>query len=362
MYFRVLHVAKYFNNNSLRKSVADKTGSYKQGVDYIYIDIPKARNSLFLTYTGLLRCSFVSRSVTPSHFFDWSIKTLFATQFDTKDKINKLVSNIKGIPYDIVGDIFLKNAGSVACVYLISLGTVKQLRTIMNIDSKYHDDDIVSKFGFTADFKYRMNGHKNEYGDIGVVLDLNLTIFACIDPIFLPTAEKDIKFFCKDIKAKYKKHEEIVIVSRATRKDIKMLFKNISQKYSGNSAQFEQLSNEMTQQINELQDTISQAETTLVQIKKQHRMELTNQSQQHQIELANVIIEKNDEINKMALRYKDLEIAKNEEINKMVLRYKDLEIAKNEEIRRSESLYNEQRILTNKKVLSTKNTRKQRIT
>ena len=95
IYFRVKHVALAFNIMDLRRTVSDKKSSYIQNIDYIYIDTSKGINTMFFTYTGLIRCLFVSRSKVVSNFIDWSMKILFAAQFGTDKQKDKLISNIK---------------------------------------------------------------------------------------------------------------------------------------------------------------------------------------------------------------------------------------------------------------------------
>ena len=91
IFFRVNYVANCFNIKDLRKIVSNNQTSYTKGTDYIYINTFKTNNSMFFTYTGLIRCLFVSRSKVVSNFIDWSMKTLFIAQFGNKyEDISKI--------------------------------------------------------------------------------------------------------------------------------------------------------------------------------------------------------------------------------------------------------------------------------
>ena len=273
---------------------------------------------MFFTYTGLIRCLFVSRSKVVSNFIDWSMKTLFAAQFGTEKQKNKLVSNIKGISYDIINDLFSKNARSLPCIYLTSLNTVANLRNIMNIDNKYNATDIVYKFGLSKDFDNRTNGHKSEFKDIANNLDLNLVLYTYIDPLFLHQAETDLAQFVSDIKIPYKNHNEIVIIPQSYFKNIKVFFERLGYKYSGHTAQFNKQISDLNNDINQLQNIIKHKDDLISTIKIQHQLELDKK---------NLELEKKD----LIIANKDIFIDNNKELYQaklealqFQLQYKDL--------------------------------------
>jgi hypothetical protein len=266
---------------------------------------------IIFTYTGLIRCLFVSRSKVVSNFIDWSMKTLFTAQFGTDKQKNKLVSNIKGISYDIIHDLFSKNARSLPCIYLTSLNTVGQLRCVMNIDDKYKDDDIVYKFGLTKDFDNRTYGHKSEFKDIINDLDLQLVLYTYIDPLFLHNAENDLHDFVSDIKLHYKNHQEIVIFPQSYFKNIKVFFEKIGYKYSGHTEQFNKQIFDLNTNITGLQNIINHKDEYIDTLKKHHQLEIDNKNLEIKKNIE--IMNKNEELYKakleslqFQLQYKDL--------------------------------------------------------
>lgn len=296
IYFRVSNISLCMGIPKLRDVISNKNTSYVENTDYIYIYTTKFHKAMFLTYHGLVRCLFVSRSKNATSFINWSIKTLFAAQFGTDKQKNKLISNIKGISYDIIHDLFSKNARSLPCIYLISLNTVGNLRKTMNIDESHKDDSLAGKFGLTQDFNGRSDGHKSEFKDIADSLDLKLVLYTYIDPIHLRQAEAELAQFVADIKFSYKNHQELVIIPKSDFKNIKNFFEKIGYKYSGHTTQFNQQINDLNNDISKLNSFIDQKDDMMKTLGVQHQLELNNKD--------------------LIIANKNMEIIKNEEIYK----------------------------------------------
>lgn len=322
IYFRVKHVGLYFNIKNLRSGVSDSRSSYEKNTDYIYIDTSNSNKTMFFTYLGLIRCLFVSRSKETSNFIDWSIKTLFTVQFGTDKQKNKLISNIKGISYDIVHDLFARNARALPCIYLTSVNTAGNLRNVMDIDEKHDDTAIICKFGLTQNFGTRTKGHKNDFKDIADNVDLKLILYTYIDPVYLNDAENDLIEFCKDIQFNYKNHQEIVIISQSYFKNVKVFFEKLGYKYSEHTAQFNKQITELNGDINNLQSVVTNNNLLIENIKKQHELELDKMNLE--LDKKNLELDKKN----LELATKELEIKKNEELYQAKLE----SISKNEEL------------------------------
>lgn len=74
-----------------------------------------------------------------------STQILYTHQFGTIEKKQKLASKLLGVHADACKEVFNKSASSIPCVYLFTLGTVKELRGSMAILDKYSDDLIICK-------------------------------------------------------------------------------------------------------------------------------------------------------------------------------------------------------------------------
>ena len=315
IYFKIKDISKCFNIKTLRSNVSDKNSSYDEHIDYIHIDTESYKNVLFFTYKGLLRSLFVSRSKETSKFVDWCMKTLFAAQFGTEKQKNKLISSMKGISYDIIHDLFSRNARSMPCIYLVSLNTVGELRESMNIDKSIDDNSIVYKFGLSKAFENRTYNHKSEFKELGDKIDLNLVLYTYIDPIYCFDAEKTLAKFVSNKKINYKNFTELVVISNSDMDNIKMFFENIGNKYSGHTTEFNNQIKSLNSTINELQMDITNKAKDTENIIKMHNMEKDMMMSTHKLELQNkdMLILKNNEIYeakmesmKYQLQYKDL--------------------------------------------------------
>jgi len=250
IYFKVKDVAEKFNMSNLYKNITDKDTLYNINKDYIYFNCKIShtpvnnsskttiKKELFLTYEGMLRVLFVSRNNKTTYFIKWATETLFTRQMGTIEQKNKLVSHIKGVSYETIQELFSINARTLPCVYLTGFNTVKELRNIMNIDSKYPDDSVVYKFGLTKSFESRKNGHKAEYKKLENFIDMKLVYFTYIDVLYISQAESEIKNLLSEYKLEWDNRDELVIIPNNLLKIIKTIYENIGMKYSGHTHEF----------------------------------------------------------------------------------------------------------------------------
>lgn len=302
VYIKVKDIGKCFKLERLRKTVTGDKNRYEKNIDYVYM---KTENNivLFFTYRGLLRSIYSSHSKETGKFVEWSTKILFTAQLGTEKQKNKLVSSIKGISYDIIHELFSKNARSMPCTYLVSLNTVKELRKVMNINDKYSDDDLVYKFGLTKSFETRTYNHKSEYKEISDNIDLNLVLYTYIDPLYLHEAETMISEYTSDMKLNYKNHKELVVISKSNFKNVKMLFEQIGNKYSGHTSEFNKQIGDLKNIINDLQLKLEHKDTYINSIIDKHKLELANKD----LIIANkeLLIEKNKELYETTIKKND---------------------------------------------------------
>lgn len=191
---------------------------------------------LYLTYNGVIKYSYVSKSTNADKFQDWATQILFIHQFGTQPQKTQLASNLLGVNLETVKRVFKASSTTVPCVYLFTLATVKELRESMNIDKSYNDDMIVCKYGKTDNLERRIGEHSSTYGSIQGV-NLMLKYYSYIDPRHITEGENDIKNFMNAINAqlKYKNHEELIIVDqKMLNNTINKQYIAISKSYAGN--------------------------------------------------------------------------------------------------------------------------------
>ena len=102
---------------------------------------------MYLTYNGILRVLFASLSDKVDNFVRWVTKTLFTAQLGTFEAKQELSSKLLGVHALTIKEVFNTSSTNVSCVYLFTIGTVKDLKGSMSIDKKYKDDMVICKYG-----------------------------------------------------------------------------------------------------------------------------------------------------------------------------------------------------------------------
>jgi hypothetical protein len=80
-----------------------------------------------LTYKGMLKVLFSSRSGKAENFQDWATDILFRVQLGTTEQKDKLISSIKGVSYNTIQELFSINARQLPCIYLTYFNNVYML-------------------------------------------------------------------------------------------------------------------------------------------------------------------------------------------------------------------------------------------
>jgi hypothetical protein len=250
IYFNVGDVAKGFGMENLSTTLCHtNNGAYSRGIDYVTFiqgillnqqDAPIKR-CLYLTYAGLCRVLFLTRNGHTKRFQDWATNKLFTIQMGEEPEKKKLGAKLCGITVRQVTDVFGKNcADRFPCIYLLSLGTVKALRGVFNIDSAINDDQVVYKFGFTKDFVTRLNQHRLSFGKMEGV-NINVVAFHNIDTKFTCDAEGDVRAFCQTfgLKLKMDKYNEIIALTADQLGQVKKQYKYIGMSYAGSTLEMQ---------------------------------------------------------------------------------------------------------------------------
>ena len=296
-YFKVKDIANYFEMDRLQDVVIDKHKNYEINLHYKYFTIKittksgktKVKKQLFFTYTGLVRCLYVSKNKHVDEFQKWASKTLFTVQMGTPEQKEELTAGILGVPAKSLRQILNKSSTNVPCVYRFALGKAKDLRKIMKLNDDIPDEYTIIKYGFTEDLVRRTSEHITTYESTKGV-KLELMNYAYIDPKYLSEAETDIKGFFSEIEKPiiYKKFVELVAINPKHEKQIKKQFKYINKMYAGC--------------VKDLIDKIEKNKIETKHMKEKHMLETEKKNME--IEKHKMEIEKH----KMELRNKDLQV------------------------------------------------------
>jgi len=302
IYFKVSDVSIGFDMKSLNEVLCHKEKGYEKNTDYkIFFIRDRLTNGqshtikkcLYLTYRGLLRVLFVSRNTNVERFQDWAEESLFTIQMGTKEDKVKLGTSILNISPKTYKAVFSTYANKFPCIYLLSLGTVKDLRNTFGIDASTPDDYIVYKYGFTDDLQRRIGENETKYNKLENV-NVKLATFNIIDPIYMKEAERDIREECNayEVSLKSDGYNELIVLNEKQLKHTKQHYSRIGREYAGHTA-------ELQDQLVKLKDDIKTYE---------FRLELNTIKYENEIQKYKTIIETNEIINNLKFQNYELQI------------------------------------------------------
>ena len=194
----------------------------------------ESKRQIFITYEGMIKLLYSSRSKIAKTFRTWATETLFTVQMGSEQQKKQLSSKLLGVTTEAIDAVFKKSVSSVPAVYLFTFGFVKDLRESMNIDPSIPDNYIVAKYGRCEDLNIRKSAHIKTYGKIKNV-DIRLLYFAMIDPQFVSEAETTISHYYIDtnMKINYENHTEIIAFDPKKTNNIKNQYTLVQNLYAG---------------------------------------------------------------------------------------------------------------------------------
>ena len=318
IFFKVKDVMDGFKMNNLHSHIIDKNSGYNKNIDYKYffnrVSLRDTLNdtikkSLYLTYEGMLRVLFVSRNENATVFRKWATNKIFTIQMGSKDEKQKLGTQLLKVDLKTFKAVFDSYVSTFPCIYLLSLGKVKELRDTFNIPNdvnnssriRLEDSSTVYKYGFTDDLERRLREHTSDYGKMKNV-DISLSLFHMVDNKYISKAETDVKHlfnvFDKSLNVEStdetlnKKRKELVVLNDKEYKQITEHYKLIGLKYIG-STQF------LQDKVQELQNEIK-----IINLNKEIEIQkLTNENEMLKRE-----IQTNIKIHELEKRTLELEL------------------------------------------------------
>lgn len=227
IYFSMKDLSKHLDVDIYQEMIIDNE-MLIEDVDYKIF----RKQVFYLTYLGILKVIFSTRKPLAESFARWAAKTLFTVQMGTRKAKQELAATIIGSTVKEVKAILSKQGFPVSCVYLILIGTVKDLRTVMKIPSDYSDDAMVFKYGMTDDLLRRLTEHERMYGKIKNA-SIELCYYGIVDVQYIKQAENMLSNGFDLIKTKidYDGHKELIVLKKAELKNIKKTFDDISNCY-----------------------------------------------------------------------------------------------------------------------------------
>jgi hypothetical protein len=241
-FFKVKDVMEAFQLPYLNDILTHKDKGYVYYKHYKYFTINlttpgekiKTKKEMFLTYIGVLKVLFSSRTGNAENFQNWASEILFTVQMGTKENKLKLCSNILGVDAKVIKEVFNTGTHTLPCVYLFTLGTVNSLKKSMNLSQDLDNNSIICKFGLTKNLSRRTAEHLTNFEKISNC-DLKLKYYSYVDPLYITNAENDIKLLIKslNINVKYDNYNELIILNKDLFSIVQNYYDQIGKKYAG---------------------------------------------------------------------------------------------------------------------------------
>lgn len=277
IFFRMIHVMEAFEMPNLYYNMQNKLTLYEEGRDYVFFMCTrqykvqkKQVRTMFVTYMGLTKVLFKSRSGIAYKFASWAIKIIFTVHMGTDDQKNELIGKIKEVDASVVKEVFSKTSQDVSCIYLLKLGSVQDLRKTFNIPASFKYSDGFYKMGMTNDLSKRMAQHKATYGKMKNV-KVVLTHYEYIDPQYKSDAERKIKNFFEvsNMFFQYENHVELVIISTKNYKKVIESFETIGQAYAGHISKMVE---RLKEKDKEMEIALLKKDNEINMLKKDHEI------------------------------------------------------------------------------------------
>jgi hypothetical protein len=322
IFFKVRDVMISFEMPSLEKTLTDERKEYYINKHYKYFySFAKGETvkSLYLTYLGIIRLLFVSRNKNAEVFQSWANKILYIHQMGTIEQKQELGKNLIGVPYQSAKQCINTFPNEISCIYLIILGKVCDVRDSMNIPDNYNDDMIICKYGYSNNFKQRMDGHRQDFKNIKGV-NLCLKQLCIIDPLYTTQAEVSVKNYVSRYSFNYKDYKELIIVNNEDLKNIEEKYLSLYYRYSCNNKELNEI-------INALKTEIKDYETKLIIEKMEKDKLIVQLDYQNKFYEERIKSIEKDKLKDIEIIKKDSEIIKRDyEILKKELYIKELEM------------------------------------
>nr|WBF71201.1 hypothetical protein [Megavirus caiporensis] len=222
----------------------------------VYVNI-NDNNELYIKYMGLLEVIFTTNCTNKTiiKLKKWICDIICSFHVGNNKQKNKLIADIKNVGSCDIKEIFNKYSSTNPCIYLYTIGTVKNLRKNLKINKKYDDDSIIYKYGLSRDITNTTDTLTKLFNNLSGS-DFRLTIFNFIDVQYMSQAETDLKLYMKDtdLKFNHSKYIELAIVPKSMLKSVKKQYDLIGKSYIGH--------------IKELTDKIKDKDNEIKLIKK----------------------------------------------------------------------------------------------
>jgi len=327
IFFKAYDVQKCMGiRTSINDILQHKNSAYEYNTDYVYFETPSPQldtvnhgvslgekgdhggnrtgRTLFLTFPGLMRLLYSKhKSNYILRWTKWADTVLFTCMYGSRDE--KIEFSAKLLKKEISAFSKMIANSNLSVLYLIRIGTVKDLRTFneRKIDKEnsmrgpknqlvpinvngLQDDQVLYKYGESCRFEERYKEHSNQYG---VMCPSSFTVveLSVVDKDELKTLEKMLEKQFEDMGIRHvvPGHDELITYTKQQSSSVNTLFKQFAKDHTSCIGEYKHRIELFSKDLDEMrlkhQIELKDAHQDLKNV--QHQMELKDA--QHQLEL-----------------------------------------------------------------------------
>jgi hypothetical protein len=186
--------------------------------------------STYLTYNGLLKIIFASRSGVAYRFQDWATTIVYTAHLGTTEQRIDVAADIVGINAQMVKDVLTTCITSMPCVYLFNVGKIVDLRKHYE-ELRPFKKGFLFKWGRTNDLKRRTGEHIKTYGNL-ISSTLQLKYFSPVDNVYEVEAENEIRGHFQGNAIQFRNHKELIILDKNQLPGARVFYEEVYKKFS----------------------------------------------------------------------------------------------------------------------------------
>jgi hypothetical protein len=188
------------------------------------------RTVMFVSFKGLLKIIFASRSMVAEQFQDWATALIYTAYLGTTEQRIEMASEMIGVNAQMVKDVLTTCVTSMPCVYLFNVGKITNLRK-QHEELKPFKKGFLFKWGRTNDLKRRTGEHIRTYGDLHSSA-LQLKYFSPVDNMHEVDAENEIRKYFEKNAVQFRNHQELIILDKSQISAARKFYEDVYDKYS----------------------------------------------------------------------------------------------------------------------------------
>ncbi|KAJ3160101.1 hypothetical protein HDU88_008339 [Geranomyces variabilis] len=257
VYFRVTDLSLLIDGDqeSMSKKLLHAKSSFIRGRDEDFVAFRESATSLttalYLTYKGAMRAFATSRNPNARPFFEYAVRLVQISHIGSDADKVELAAKLAKADLRAAQYVFKQTVPPPSGVYLIGIGSLKDLRGSLGLTVQGRDDDVVVKFGRSEDCAQRLSDHIADYGALRGAAPTFLAQIA-VNPFKAARAEDLVKRYftekgwmlatsgveiLKNKNSRTRNRDELALIPKTKIRMAKDEYKRLSEDFAGGYAE-----------------------------------------------------------------------------------------------------------------------------